>query len=181
MHLPTRGECKSTVCLLQSKIPNGLSLNHSQQTICARNIRSVIFLALARFSAYCDYPLYVLVFLSKAKNLQSFLSYRYINEIFPMDKLHDLHLLAGMIICVEVVWHSFWHLLRWGLAEEISFLWETYTGITGLITLSLTPLVAWPMCMPCCKKNCSFEVCVEAYMRASDHSLRCAPCVIAIA
>ena len=118
-----------------------------------------MFLVFSRFSAYFDYPFYVLVFLSKAKNLQNFLAYTYINEVFPMDHLHKIHELAGTIICVEVFWHSFWHLLRWTLEGEISFLWKHSTGITGLISLSLTPLIVWPMCIPSCKKKCSFEVC----------------------
>lgn len=128
----------------------------------------MIFLALARWSAYLDYTFYVLVFLSKAKNIQSFLSHTYINELFPMDKLHDLHILAGKIICIEVFWHAFWHLFRWGLAQELSFLWDTSTGITGLISLALTPLIAWPMCVPRCQKKCSFEVCEQTCMSASD-------------
>ena len=67
---------------------------------------------LARASAYFDYPLYVVAFLSKAKNLQNFLAHTYITELFPLDKLHSLHELAGVVISFEVFVHGFWHLLR---------------------------------------------------------------------
>ena len=119
----------------------------------------MIFLVLARGSAYFDYPLYVVIFLTKAKNLQNFLAHTYITELFPFDKLHKLHTLAGVVICFEVFSHGFWHLLRWDLEGELSFLWTHVTGITGAISLLLTPLIAWPMCMPCCKEKISFEVC----------------------
>jgi hypothetical protein len=41
-----------------------------RDTICAKNTMSVVFLVLAKGSAYFDYPLYILLFLSKANNLR---------------------------------------------------------------------------------------------------------------
>ena len=126
--------------------------------MCARNYQSMIFLVLARGSAYFDYPFYILVFLTKAKNLQTFLSHAYVAEIFALDDLHGLHALAGVVIGFETLWHGFWHILRWSLAGEISFLWSHVTGITGAISLALTPFVAWPMFMTCFKRCCDFQV-----------------------
>ena len=45
----------------------------------------------------------------------------------------------------EVISHSFWHMLRWGVGGDISFLWKHQTGITGLIALLVTPLIVFPM------------------------------------
>lgn len=128
-----------------------------RETVCARNIQSVIFLVLARGSAYFDYPLYICVFLTKAKNVQCFFSRTFFAEFIPFDDLHGLHALAGVVIGFETLWHGCWHILRWSLNGEISFLWSHVTGITGAISLLLTPLIAWPMAMTCFKSCCSFE------------------------
>ena len=58
----------------------------------------------------------------------------------------------------EVIWHSFWHILRWGLAGDIRLVWQHGTGISGLISLLLTPLIAWPMLFPRLRKGIRFEV-----------------------
>jgi predicted ferric reductase len=89
--------------------------------------------------------LYVLLFLSKAHNLRGALQRTYMSEFLPLDDLHHLHTLAGTIVSFEVVWHSFWHLLRWGLAGDLHLLWQHTTGVSGLISLLVTPLIAWPM------------------------------------
>tara|TARA_B110000046_G_scaffold178875_1_gene207283 strand:- start:45 stop:371 length:327 start_codon:yes stop_codon:yes gene_type:complete len=98
-----------------------------------KNIYSLVFLALARLTAYFDYPLYVLLFISKAHNLRSFLQSTHLSEILPLDDLHALHTFAGTIVGFEVIWHSAWHIVRWAIGGEIRFLWEHVTGITGLI------------------------------------------------
>ena len=35
---------------------------------------------------------------------------------------------------MEIVWHSFWHMMRWGVGGDIRFLWRHRTGVTGLMT-----------------------------------------------
>ena len=44
-----------------------------RETICADDLPSMIFLTIARCSAWFDYPLYMVLFLSKANNLNNFL------------------------------------------------------------------------------------------------------------
>mmetsp|Transcript_57970 Transcript_57970/g.122952 ORF Transcript_57970/g.122952 Transcript_57970/m.122952 type:complete len:166 (-) Transcript_57970:697-1194(-) len=44
-----------------------------RETICADDLLSMIFLTLARSTAWFDYPLYMLLFMSKANNLNNFL------------------------------------------------------------------------------------------------------------
>lgn len=116
-----------------------------RETTCIKDIKSLVFLAFARLSAYFDYPLYVMLFLSKAHNLRGILHRTFLREFLPLDDLHSLHVFAGKVVAIEVFWHSFWHLLRWGLAGDLRLLWQHSTGISGLISLILTPLITWPM------------------------------------
>ena len=41
-----------------------------RETVCVKRLHDLIFLVFARASAYFDYPLYVMAFVSKAHNLQ---------------------------------------------------------------------------------------------------------------
>ena len=129
-----------------------------RETICVYNVKDMVFLACARLSAYFDYPLYVLLFVSKAHNLRGVLARSFLSELLPLNDLHGLHTLAGAVVGVEVVWHSFWHLLRWGLAGDISLLWTHVTGRSGLVALLLTPLIVWPMLFRGLRKRMRYEV-----------------------
>ena len=129
-----------------------------RETVCVKNVRSLIFLTLARLSAYADYPLYALLFISKANNLLGFLQRTHLSEFFPLNDMHQLHTFAGKVVGVEVIWHSFWHILRWSLEGEMSFLTSHITGLTGLISLVLTPFIVWPMLFKTLKARLSFEV-----------------------
>ena len=128
-----------------------------RETVCVKGVLSLVFLVLARSSAYFDYPLYVLLFLSKAHNLRGALQRTYISEFLPLDDLHHIHTFAGRVVGFEVISHSFWHLLRWGLAGEIHLLWTHVTGVTGLISLLATPLIVWPMLFTTLRKKIPFE------------------------
>ena len=116
-----------------------------------------MFLVFARASAYFDYPLYVALFLSKAHNLHEFLQRTFISEFVNLKDLHHVHTLAGMVVAFEVMWHSFWHLLRWGLSGNIHLLWEHVTGQSGLIAMTLTPFITVPMMSQRMRKLYAFE------------------------
>lgn len=64
------------------------------------------------------------------------------------------------MIGVVVVWHTLWHLIRWGLQEDNLnlFLFHHVTGITGFISLVITPLLVWPMRLSVLRRKISFEV-----------------------
>ena len=72
--------------------------------------------------------------------------------------MHKVHKLFGVVVGIETMSHSFFHMLRWGLNGDIFLLWKTNTGITGLIALIITPLVCWPMYVPALKQKIKFEV-----------------------
>jgi predicted ferric reductase len=128
-----------------------------RETICVNNWMSLIFLVFARSSAYFDYTLYMLLFLTKARNLRKWLSCTPISEFINLTDSHNLHVFAGTIVSFEVLSHSFFHLLRWAVNNELRLIWYSQTGYTGLITLCLTPLIAWPMMCRRCKSKVSYE------------------------
>ena len=66
-----------------------------RETVCVKDVKSLVFLAFARLSAYFDYPLYVLLFASKAHNLHGALYRTHLREFLPLDDLRHLHTFAG--------------------------------------------------------------------------------------
>lgn len=129
-----------------------------RETICADDLLSMIFLTIARASAWFDYPLYMLLFLSKANNLNNFLQTTALRCWINFSDYHKVHSLFGSIVAIETTCHSFFHLLRWARrSNDIQLLWTTETGITGLIAFSLTPFIALPMAVPYLKKRMKFE------------------------
>ena len=49
-------------------------------------------------------------------------------------------------------------MLRWGLDGDIELLWQHQTGISGLISLAVTPLIAWPMLFTRLRKGMEFRI-----------------------
>jgi len=129
-----------------------------RETICATNTYSIVFLTLARCSAFFDYPLYMMMFLSKCHNINNIFRRTVLREWIDFADMHKVHKLFGVVVGIETMSHSFFHLLRWGLNGDISLLWKTNTGITGLIAAIITPLVCWPMFVPALKQNMKFEL-----------------------
>ncbi len=72
--------------------------------------------------------------------------------------MHTVHKIFGIVVGIETMSHSFFHLLRWGLNNEMSLLWQTAAGMTGFVAAAVTPMICWPMVFPCLKKRISFEV-----------------------
>ena len=129
-----------------------------RETICADDLISMIFLTIARASAWFDYPLYMLLFLTKCANLNNFLQTTAARVWINFSDSHRVHSLFGIIVAIETSSHTFFHLLRWARRmDDIQFLWTTKTGITGLIAFSLTPLITLPMAVPFLKNRMKFE------------------------
>ena len=129
-----------------------------RETVCADTVLSMVLLALARCSAFFDYPLYMLMFLTKAHNINDALRRTPIREAVDFADMHHVHRLFGIVVGVETMFNSFFHLLRWGLrGDDIRFLWQSTTGISGLIAGTMTLLIVWPMVLPWLKNKMSFE------------------------
>merc|ERR1712071_134000 len=60
--------------------------------------------------------------------------------------------------------HVLFHLIRLGQRREWFILWDTRTGVTGLIAIFLTPLITWPMKIKCMKTRIRYE-----YRKASHY------------
>eukprot|EP00577_Skeletonema_sp_RCC1716_P010312 CAMPEP_0113408760 /NCGR_PEP_ID=MMETSP0013_2-20120614/20780_1 /TAXON_ID=2843 ORGANISM="Skeletonema costatum, Strain 1716" /NCGR_SAMPLE_ID=MMETSP0013_2 /ASSEMBLY_ACC=CAM_ASM_000158 /LENGTH=835 /DNA_ID=CAMNT_0000294821 /DNA_START=79 /DNA_END=2586 /DNA_ORIENTATION=- /assembly_acc=CAM_ASM_000158 len=129
-----------------------------RETICATDTLSIILLALARCSAFFDYPLYMMMFLSKCHNINNVCRRTVLREWIDFGDMHKVHRLFGIIVGIETMFHSFFHMLRWGLNADIDLLWKTTTGISGLAAVMITPLICWPMVIPAIKERLAFEV-----------------------
>ena len=158
-----------------------------RETICADDALSMIFLTIARASAWFSYPLYMLLFLSKANNLNNFLQTTALRCWINFSDYHHVHSLFGIIVGFESMSHSFFHILRWVrrnndiqvciyhvykspsltlrsnfffplLLSQPQLLWTSQTGITGLIAIFVCPLIVLPMTVPSLKKRMSFEL-----------------------
>jgi hypothetical protein len=84
-----------------------------RETICADDVLSMIFLTIARSTAWFNYPLYMLLFLSKANNLNDFLQKTALRCWINFSDFHRVHTLFGIVVGLESTCHSFFHLLRW--------------------------------------------------------------------
>ncbi|KAL7436018.1 hypothetical protein ACHAXH_005820 [Discostella pseudostelligera] len=119
-------------------------------TICADDLLSMIFLTIARSLAWFNYPLYMMMFLSKAK---------YLDYVAVLDTLlgfassHAFH-----------IWYYCWT----GKCEPYCFSHfemgskergGLYSGITCMIAIGVLPLIILPMVVPFLKCRISSEWC----------------------
>jgi hypothetical protein len=84
-----------------------------RQTICADSMFSMILLAVARCSVFLDYPLYMCLFLTKARNINNFLQTTFLSEWINFTGTHSVHAQFGVVVGIETTIHSLLHLLRW--------------------------------------------------------------------
>ena len=130
----------------------------ARSTVQALSVFQIICLANSRITAYACYPLFVLLCVTMSRNLLAYLQHTVIVEYLPLSTAsHQLHVWAGTWVGILIMWHGLWHLIRWGVQDELRFLVEHPTGITGLIMLTLTPFIVWPMKLEALRKNITFE------------------------
>ena len=127
-------------------------------TVCASDWYSFLLLAISRCSAYFIYPLILSLFLTKLNHLRTLLQRSWLSMYVPFHDLHALHVIAGSVVGIDALVHSFCHLLRWALQGRISLLWSTYTGLSGLLVCTLTPLIYAPMKYDRLKRCMSWEL-----------------------
>jgi hypothetical protein len=131
----------------------------ARPTINALTRAQLACLAVSRVAAYLLYPLYLVLFLTMARNLRAYLQFTIVSEYVPLTSLHHLHVRAGMWVGIGVTIHSIFHLIRWGLQGKLSdFLLHSQTGRTGVVGLILTPLIVGPMRLGRLRQAVSFEV-----------------------
>lgn len=129
-----------------------------RETVEALTFFQMFCLANSRVAAYSLYPLYLILYLSMCRNLKAWLQHTFFSECVPFTTSHCLHEWSGTLVGVVIFWHGLWHLIRWGVQGNMRLLIETQTGITGLISLSITPLLVLPMKLRYLREKISFEI-----------------------
>ena len=126
-------------------------------TVCAEEWYTLLLLAISRGSAYATYPLMMLLFLSKTNHLRTLLQSSYLSLYIPFYDLHAIHTYAGKVVSIAVGLHGTAHITRWLLQGNGRFLVQHQTGVSGLISFLLTPLITLPLAVPYLKKRMSWE------------------------
>lgn len=129
-----------------------------RDTVCAETWYALLLLAISRSGAYFCYPMIFVVFLSKANNLRTYLQRSCLSMFVPFHDLHQLHVLTGKVIGMNMAIHSLCHMIRWGVQGNISFLWSHVTGWTGLVCIILLPLIVLPMALDSLRRRMSWEL-----------------------
>ena len=145
-----------------SEIPGGCddgveSCICPRESICATNISQMIYLIIARGTIYLVYPFVILTFLTKARNLVALLQKKLFSVYINFGDTQWIHATGGRILEVATWIHVVFHLIRWGVRDEMNLLTQHITGQTGLIAAVVTPLIVWPMTYERIKKRMSFE------------------------
>lgn len=92
------------------------------------------------------YPMLVIVFVTKMKATQCFLSRTPLSMYLGiLNQAHEHHAHAGAYLAFDVWVHTAFHLLRWTSQGNLRLLWTSAAGLSGLITVVATPLIAFPM------------------------------------
>jgi len=105
---------------------------------------AIICLFGARIAAFLMYPPIFLVFMTKCKATINFLMTTPFSFFMVHDQ-HELHSYCGKFLAIDVWVHTFFHCLRWGLQGNITLLWTTQVGISGLVALLACVFVCIPM------------------------------------
>ncbi|KAL7529340.1 hypothetical protein ACHAXR_006228, partial [Thalassiosira sp. AJA248-18] len=142
---------------IQNTSDGVIYVNGAYQPIVAIGTFQKLCLAISRMSAFSMYPMLVAVFITKMKAIQTFLSNTPLSMYLGIVKEHhDFHVMAGSYIAFNVWIHTAFHLMRWLSQGNIRLLWTSAAGISGLIAVIATPLIALPMIY--CKKTLRYEL-----------------------
>ena len=116
-----------------------------REAVCAQTVREIVYLVLARTSIYAVYPFILFMFLSKANHLMARLQHSVFSVYIDFENLHKMHVFGGKVVELATWVHVFNHCLRWGVRDEIHFLFDHVTGRTGLVASIVMPFITWPM------------------------------------
>ena len=103
------------------------------------------------------YPLYILLYLTMARNTRTDMQRTILTEYIPLTSHHHLYVLAGAWIGILSFVHSVLHLIRWGVQGSLKFCYSRIRGVTGVLAMAITPLLVMPMRFPSLQKA-FFEV-----------------------
>ena len=100
----------------------------------------------------------MLLFLSKTNHLRTLLQRTFLSLYIPFHDLHELHVWSGRMVSLDVCLHAIAHTVRWAIQGNLSMLYSHITGITGVISIGVTPLIVLPMVVPALKVRIPWEV-----------------------
>ena len=114
------------------------------RAIVAETTAQMVFLSLSRFSAFFMYPAIVLIFWSKLRATQTFISKTGFG-VFCIGDTHRLHVYCGWVIFSDSCLHTTFHMARWIMQGNIGLLFQHRSGLTGLIVIISTFIIVVPM------------------------------------
>jgi hypothetical protein len=123
-----------------------IHVNGSYRPVVAVGNWQKICLTISRASAFSMYPMMVVVFVTKMKATQCFLSRTPLSMYFGIIyQAHEHHAHAGAYLAFDVWIHALCHVLRWASQGNLKLLWSSAAGISGITVIVATPLITLPM------------------------------------
>ncbi len=132
--------------------------------ICSEGIPQIIFIAIARLTAFASYVMVGFVFVSKMHSTIHFLSSTTFSQTAPIENMHRMHSIMGMIYGGLALVHTVMHLVRWGVRGELELLVKSSPGLSGMMGMvSMTVVVLSMTLAKRCKSIISFEARMAAH------------------
>jgi hypothetical protein len=126
-----------------------------RDSICSEGPLEISLIAIARLSAYTLYPALALAFLTKCYCTLHWLRTTPISLYFPLQWIHSLHRVSGMMFMLGSIVHTVAHLVRWavrGGGAEIHRQLSSRTGLSGVGALTFLFAAVLPMYLKQCTK-----------------------------
>lgn len=120
-------------------------------TICSEGLAQIILIAIARLSGYSLYVALGLAMGTKCYCMLYALRNTLASEYVPLQWVHELHRLAGIIFLIGSIVHTIAHLVRWVLRDgvhELHLMLLHPTGVSGVISVLLLLIAVLPMWKP---------------------------------
>jgi len=117
-------------------------------------------LIVSKLSAFAMYPLLIAVFLSKCRATLNFITKTPLSLLIPdfCTDSHTYHGYAGRFIAYSSCVHAIFHLLRWIDQGKMLLLVNSTTGLTGLFSIMVLPLITVFMMYTKIKKYFNYEI-----------------------
>ena len=149
-----------------------------KEFICAKGILQVLLLVLARITAYTSFVVQGLVFISKMHSLIYHLSSTYAALFLPFESLHNMHAFVGSAYFVMIMIHSFSHLVRWSLRQELDSC-TSRVGVSGIIGM-IAMIVSVTVMSSLAKSESACLFTIPYGIRRTFHRLGSLPMALAL-
>jgi hypothetical protein len=154
------------------------------ELICSQGHLQLFLLFLSRTTAFAMYPALVMVFLTKCKALNMFLSRSVMALIVPISDIHNFHVVVGHQIWILTLVHTVCHIARWAIRGEQlcdvetggtppthpanELLWKSVCGRSGLAAIGLlVPIIVLMSLKASIRSKISWEIRKSAHNLAS--------------